>query len=192
MGLESVPRIRERNISGLTKCVFVDWKNQEIILPLVNPKTTNRILVSDSLLPPSQPRTPSNSSDGEATVLCLFDGSIAEKKACFDQGSPICLDNALEAIFGERGKEVVERIAREGGAKSIQAASIEDIWKMYEDHMIALGKKLGDDVARVISHESVKQMELMLCTRCPIYKFEKLSRESTIRSHRDSESNDSL
>ena len=122
--------------------------------------------------------TPSESSfstnDVDVGSLHVFDRVFAEKiKDCTNYGYPLCLDKALETIFGKHGRETVEEIARKGGANLNHASTAKEVWKKYESYLIALRLQLGDDVSQVIQHQSMKQMESMLCTDCPLYTFRK-------------------
>jgi hypothetical protein len=70
-------------------------------------------------------------------------------------------------MFGEQGKEAIDTISMD---RDFLISSPRDIWKMYNEYLARTANRMGIDVAQVIRFESLKEMESMLCTKCPLYQ----------------------
>jgi hypothetical protein len=92
-------------------------------------------------------------------------------KECKTHGFPICLEATLSRIFKEgAGEQLIGRIVDRLDLRNQRITSSEQVWKIYENVLLALSKTLGEDVARVIQFESGREMEAMGCSNCPLYR----------------------
>ena len=81
----------------------------------------------------------------------------------------MCLNETLLKIFGESGKESIGRIIAAETLQETSISSQKDIWKLYDEFLARTASRFGIDVSQVIRFESLKEMELMFCTKCPLY-----------------------
>lgn len=104
-------------------------------------------------------------------LLSPFDKETVEKmKACKRFEFPICLNESLLRMFGNDGKKRLDAIIMNETFQNSPINSPSDIWKLYEAYLDRAGNILGDDVGKVIEFESVKEMESLLCTKCPLFE----------------------
>ena len=69
-------------------------------------------------------------------------------------------------------------IAARAGFEATEISSVEDIWNLYMKLGDTWEEKMGSSVTAVIRYESLKEMESMGCTKCPLYEME-LERKNT-------------
>jgi hypothetical protein len=67
---------------------------------------------------------------------------------------------------------LIERILKRLDLSGLDITSAEQIWKIYDDVLRELSKDLGTDVSEVIAFQTLKEMESMGCTSCPLYHRE--------------------
>ena len=91
-------------------------------------------------------------------------------KACKREEFPICLNESLLRMFGKDGKRRLDAIVMNETFENSPVNSHSDIWSLYEKYLERAGNILGDDVGKVIEFESVKEMEALFCTRCPLFE----------------------
>lgn len=112
--------------------------------------------------------------DNEYTSLYVelpLDHKTIEKfKACKEAKFPICLDHAVNEIFGD--KELMLSLAEKAGFEKKDIMSAEDVWNLYLKLGDSWAKTLGKSVTAVIEYESLKEMEKIGCTKCPLYEIE--------------------
>jgi hypothetical protein len=102
-----------------------------------------------------------------------FDDETLERmKACTKVEFPICLSQALLRMFGEKGKKTLDSLVMNGMFEKTPINSPKDIWSLYEKYMKRAANIIGDSSSKVITFQSLKEMESMLCTKCPLYKNE--------------------
>ena len=127
--------------------------------------------------------TSSSESIGEfpqgwkASESFLKDDEIVKRfDACMRKGFPICLDLALEEIFGDRGIELVKSVASRQFIDLPNIVRISrpiDIWKLYLKYLSAWSKAIGNDSTKVIEHKAMERMRKDLhCEKCPMFELE--------------------
>lgn len=100
-----------------------------------------------------------------------LDGQTIERfKACKEEQFPICLDHAVKEIFGD--KELMVSMAEKAGFKKKDIVTVQDVWNLYLKLGAAWSKSMGSSVTAVIEYKSLKEMEKMGCTKCPLYEIE--------------------
>ncbi|MCL4540242.1 MAG: hypothetical protein M1378_11715 [Bacteroidetes bacterium] len=105
------------------------------------------------------------------TITVPLDNQMIERfKACKEAQFPICLDHAVTKIFGN--KELMLSVAEKAGFKATNVSSTQDVWDLYLRLGNSWEKKLGNSVTAVIEFQSLKEMESMGCTKCPLYEME--------------------
>lgn len=109
-------------------------------------------------------------SAGVHVELPLDRHTIERFNDCKEAKFPICLDRAVTKIFGN--KELMVSIAEKAGFKSPHVSSPQDVWALYTKLGSSWEKVLGNSVTAVIGFESLKEMEAMCCTKCPLYEIE--------------------
>jgi len=96
--------------------------------------------------------------------------------ACIKNDFPICLDEALQLIFGTSEKESVDRIlqkARRAESGNLQNLTTpQGIWELYKRVIKEFQIELGESKCKVIETESANKMRLIHCEKCPLYEFE--------------------
>lgn len=106
-----------------------------------------------------------------------YDQEIAKRfGACLDSRFPVCLDLALQEIFGEGGMDLVKSIAKKGTnlPNVVDLSTPKDIWKLYVQYIIAWKKVIGDDSTKVVESKSLAKMKDLHCEKCPMYELELL------------------
>ena len=104
-------------------------------------------------------------------VVSFFDEDALEKmRACKKAEFPICLRESLIRMFGENGKKRLDSIITNETFESEPITSTKDIWKLYERYIERISNVMGVDVGKVIEFESVREMESMFCTKCPLFE----------------------
>lgn len=83
---------------------------------------------------------------------------------------PICLDHAVKEIFGD--KDLILSVAEKAGFEKKEIVTAKDVWNLYLKLGSAWSKTMGSSVTAVIEHQSLKEMEKMGCTKCPLYEIE--------------------
>ena len=104
-----------------------------------------------------------------------FDQEISKKfNACIDNGFPICLDLALQEMFGKSGTDLLKALARKTTLVSnVQMlSSARDTWELYVEHVAAWNKALGEDSTKVLEFKSLEKMTRLGCQNCPMYELE--------------------
>lgn len=102
--------------------------------------------------------------------LPLDHETIERFKACKEVQFPLCLDKAVAKIFGD--KDLMLSVAEKAGFEPTNISSVQDIWNLYMKLGAAWGKEMGANVRAVIEFASLKEMESMGCTKCPLYEME--------------------
>ena len=102
--------------------------------------------------------------------LPLDDQTIERFKACKEVQFPICLDHAVKEIFGD--KDLMLSMAEKAGFERRDIVSVQDVWNLYLKLGAAWAKSMGSSVTAVIEYKSLKEMEKMGCTKCPLYEIE--------------------
>ena len=102
--------------------------------------------------------------------LPLDHETIEKFRACKEAQFPICLDKAVSKIFGN--KELMLSIAEKTGFKTENISSVQDVWNLYLKLGSAWAKEMGNSVTAVIEFQTVKEMESLGCTKCPLYEIE--------------------
>ncbi|MDG7001289.1 MAG: hypothetical protein JRN15_19510 [Nitrososphaerota archaeon] len=102
--------------------------------------------------------------------LPLDQETIERFKACKRAQFPVCLDKSVTKIFGN--KDAMLLIAARAGFEATEITSFEDVWNLYMKLGDTWEEKMGSSVTAVIRHESLKEMESMGCTKCPLYEME--------------------
>ena len=95
----------------------------------------------------------------------------SRKRDCVKDHKPICLEKALELIFGIEGADGVKHIAEkefEHVSETIDTPT--KVWALYACYIGSLERKIGKSSTFVIESEVQKQIESMGCTSCPIYQ----------------------
>jgi hypothetical protein len=101
------------------------------------------------------------------TLKPIFDEETLEQlKACTRAKFPQCLNDALLKMFDQKGKEILDGMFKQVSLVS----SSSDVWNVYNEYLSKVKERLGVDVAQVIRFESLKEMNSMSCTKCPLYK----------------------
>jgi hypothetical protein len=101
----------------------------------------------------------------------LFDKeTLAQMKACTRAKFPQCLDEALLKIFGKSSRKSMNRIIADTTIQDTSISSAKDIWNLYDEYLARTADRFGIDVTQVIRFETLRQMELMFCTKCPLYE----------------------
>ena len=104
-------------------------------------------------------------------LVSAFDEETLEKmRACKKAEFPICLNESLLRMFGANGKKRLDAMVMNEIFDYRQISSPKDIWKLYEEYLKHIANILGEDVSQVIEFESLKEMESMFCTKCPLYE----------------------
>ena len=99
-------------------------------------------------------------------------------RECKREGFPQCLEVSLLRIFRQCSEDAaVERISQRlhslgKGNPPVGACSASQVWMIYDQILREIGRELGADVAQVIEFQSLKEMELMNCMLCPLYRRE--------------------
>ena len=97
-------------------------------------------------------------------------------KACIKNDFPICLDEALQVIFGTSEKDSVNRIlqkARRTDSGNLQNLTTpQGIWELYKRVIQEFQNEFGETKCMVIETESTNKMRLIHCQKCPLYEFE--------------------
>lgn len=107
--------------------------------------------------------------------LPLDKDSVDRFEACMQAEFPICLDRAVKEILGD--KEMLLQVARRAGLEEKDVASPKDIWNLYVKLGDIWKEKLGHSVKAVIDFGTLKVMESMGCTKCPLYELELKKKE---------------
>ncbi|MDG6907289.1 MAG: hypothetical protein JRN20_16060 [Nitrososphaerota archaeon] len=103
-------------------------------------------------------------------IVAPFDEETVKRmNACTRKEFPICLDQALEKMIGEKEKLRLDMILMKGAIQNSQISSEKDIWNLYEKYLEQAERKFGKTVASVFEIQSLKEIESMLCTQCPVY-----------------------
>ena len=112
----------------------------------------------------SQNETSKEKHEGHSFKVNLF-------KSCAKGDFPICLDEALEFIFGMSNEDALITIAEKtkGGKNTESVTSPEGIWLMYKRVMQRLQCESGDRTNKKVS---LRKMTLKHCSNCPLYEFE--------------------
>ncbi len=101
----------------------------------------------------------------------LFDEKTLEQmKACTRAEFPLCLSESLLKVFGNQGKESLNKIILDKTVEKLSISSPKDVWNLYNEYLEITARRLGIDVAQVIRFESLNEMESMCCTACPLYE----------------------
>ncbi|MHB1869199.1 MAG: hypothetical protein ACYCPP_09700, partial [Nitrososphaerales archaeon] len=112
-------------------------------------------------------------------VASPLDEETVEKKGdCTKAGFPICLDKALNKLFGANGKRALDSIVMNDTFENTEISSLKDVCKLYEMYMERAANILGDPVARTIEFQSLNQARCMRCASCPLYEKRKISERS--------------
>ena len=97
--------------------------------------------------------------------------SIAGKWiACCEAGFPLCLDDALTAMFGNNGKNVPISVVKRIHGRLPPAKTPKEVWALFESYVKSWRKSIGNDSTEVIEYQVKKQIELMGCIECPVYQ----------------------
>jgi hypothetical protein len=97
-------------------------------------------------------------------------------KACIKNDFPICLDEALQLIFGTSEKHSVNLILQK--ARRTESGNLQNlttpqgIWELYKRVIQEFQNELGETKCKVIETESANKMRLIHCQKCPLYEFE--------------------
>lgn len=111
-------------------------------------------------------------------VTPIDDETLEKMKACTRVEFPICLNEAMIKMFGENGKKSLDRIVMNDTFENTEIRSPKDIWNLYQKYMERVSNLLGDDVAALFTHQTLKEMESMFCTKCPLYENELRKRKA--------------
>lgn len=134
-------------------------------------------------------RPPGSDSSGEgskrkkvdetftAVVSLTGDDEMNKRfQACVKNDFPLCLDDALQIIFGSSEKEslnlILQRARRGDQGNYEKITSPQGIWELYKRVIQEFQKELGDSRCKVIETESTNKMKLIHCHKCPLYEFE--------------------
>jgi len=110
-------------------------------------------------------------------LYVLDEATVSRIKDCKSHGFPICLEQSLSRIFKESaGEMLLERIVKRLGLGERNITSADQIWKIYDEILSELAKDMGADVSDVIAFQSLKEMESIGCTSCPLYHREVMKR----------------
>jgi hypothetical protein len=105
-----------------------------------------------------------------ATCELVGPATVLQYKACKEAAFPLCLERALRSIFGN--ESVMISLAERAGFKKKGVTRPHDIWDIYLSFLSALDAQVGKDAVAVIESKTLKDIEIMKCTQCPIYKIE--------------------
>ena len=117
-----------------------------------------------------------------AVGLPLDETILDSSKTCLQAKFPVCLHNVLVKIFGSDYREKLDPIAKRGKFVTSPVSRPMDVWELYERYLVALENVLGNEFGRLVRSECLNQIELMECTKCPLYVVEVKRLESTIKS----------
>lgn len=92
-------------------------------------------------------------------------------KDCSEAGMPLCLESALEIMFGNIGRGAVKEMAEKDFASPATSASTPgEIFELYERYFEAWNHRLGKESTKVLEHQVRTTIQSMACTECPIYQ----------------------
>ena len=72
---------------------------------------------------------------------------------------------------------LIQRIVKKIGLGEQNVTSAEQIWRFYDEILCELASDMGKDVSEVIRFQSLKEMESIGCTSCPLYQREVMKRQ---------------
>ena len=103
----------------------------------------------------------------QRTEMTLDAKTLDMFRSCKTKGFPLCLDSAIVKIFNHR--KVVHSVASKGGFKARATVLTKDVWENYYEYLRSLERMLGRGPEAVIEHQSLREMETLGCTMCPVY-----------------------
>jgi len=114
-----------------------------------------------------------------------YDQDLARRfKECVDKQFPVCLDLALQDIFGDNGMEVIRSAAKKESIyipNIVNVSSSMDVWWLYLWYLASWEKVLGKNSTSILEHKSLIKMRELHCEKCPMYSIEidRLEKKST-------------
>ena len=128
----------------------------------------------------SHPHSTHNSEEGTNTIEDLIairltgDCKAAERfRSCNKNDFPMCLDEALDFIFGTSREEIMKTLAESGKNKSsVIISSPNDIHDLYIRVIREFQVEMKDQEGKVIESASEKKLTLKHCGVCPLYESE--------------------
>jgi hypothetical protein len=73
-------------------------------------------------------------------------------------------------MFGAEGKRSIDSIVMNEALENVNISSPKDVWNLYDRYIEEVVDLYGEDIAEIFEYESMKEMESMFCTRCPLYE----------------------
>jgi hypothetical protein len=90
--------------------------------------------------------------------------------ACKHAKFPICLDRSMYRMFGEKGKRSIDAVVMDETIANMEVSSPKDVWNIYDRYMEQVASLYGERIAQVFEYEGMREMESMMCVKCPLYQ----------------------
>lgn len=91
-------------------------------------------------------------------------------EACKRARFPVCLDRSMKRVFGPEGKRSIDEVVMDEALATMEVSSPTDVWNIFDKYMEQVSNLYGEEIAEVFEYEGMREMESMMCTRCPLYQ----------------------